>query len=167
MFLNNINSLVLLNLRFNLCTCKFIQLRYMISYLTFVIIGRLPVFGFLGIKPQEAFLFFAIVLLIVFFVGIYLITNHYKKEFDFKRHDLTVLVNTLKLQEENLRNELAKLKEKLVNDEKERGEWQAEREKLLQEIKDLKEQILEITQKAKDDNNDIIIEYYMNDNESE
>ena len=130
-------------------------------------IRELAVIGFFGLKPQGLFLLFAIVLLILFFVAVYLIINHYKKEFDFKRYDLNVLINTLKLQEENLRNELAKLKEKLAINEKEKSGWQAEREKLLQEIKDLKEQLLEITQKTKDERKDIIIEYYMKGNESE
>jgi peptidoglycan hydrolase CwlO-like protein len=139
----------------------------MINYLTFISVGELTFAAFLGLKPEGVFILFALVLLAIILVGIYLIITHYKKDSDFKWHDLTARINSLKLQKDNLAAELVNLKEKVEKDEKKWSEWKAEKEKLIQEIEDLKKQMLEITKKKDDTKNDVIIEYYMNDNDTE
>lgn len=135
--------------------------------IVFISIGKLAIASFLGLKPESAFLVFAIVLFILVLVGTYLIINSYKKYFDNKLSSLEAQIeNSFKQKNEKLSSEVKALKEKLENDGKEWSEWKPRIDKLVLEIEDLKKQILEIGQKGIEPKKDVIIEYYMKDDES-
>ena len=136
------------------------------GYITFISAGELSVIGFWGLKPQGVFFLFAIVLLIATLISIYFIIVHYRKELELKRNDLRMQIDKLKLQKETLSNELDAIKEEFIKIQKERSEWEGEKERFALEIKDLKEQIQQLKKNEPITNNDIIIEYYMRNGNS-
>ena len=120
-----------------------------------------------GLDQGSSYFILVLLLLSFILVGIYLIFSQYRKDFEFKRQDLIVQVNKLKLKTELLTDELIKLKEKLEKDEKESGNWEEEKQKLSLEIEKIKEQISKLVPKESDKEKDVIIEYYMKNNDSE
>lgn len=120
-----------------------------------------------GLDQGSSYFILVLLLLSFILVGIYLIFSQYRKDFEFKRQDLIVQVNKLKLKTELLTDELIKLKEKLEKDEKESGNWEEEKQKLSLEIEIIKEQISKLVPKESDKEKDVIIEYYMKNNDSE
>lgn len=137
------------------------------NYLAYISVGKLTVASFLGLKPEGVFLLFAIVVIVMVLAGVYLIIIHYRKDLDYKHYELAAQANALYVQNEKLVIEIKKLKEKLEKEGNEWSEWKLANEKLVREIEDLKKQIQEINQKGGDSKKEVIIEYYMKDNESE
>jgi len=134
-----------------------------------IIMNNVPfsVLNIWGLDQGSSYFILVLLLLSFILVGIYLIFSQYRKDFEFKRQDLIVQVNKLKLKTELLTDELIKLKEKLEKDEKESGNWEEEKQKLSLEIEKIKEQISKLVPKESDKEKDVIIEYYMKNNDSE
>lgn len=96
--------------------------------------------------------------------------NRFKKRFAFGQRILIMQneeIDGLKKENQKLKQGKAKLEEKQKEIENERNEWKEERNKLFQEITALKEHIKNFEKADSDENSDIIIEYYMNEDSGE
>jgi septal ring factor EnvC (AmiA/AmiB activator) len=116
---------------------------------------------------DRAWLFIIIGLVILLFVWGYLTLVYFKKRFAFVQGGLNAKNKEIDGQiKENLKleQERTKLENKLKEFENEQNRWEEDKNRLLKEIEALKEHIKKLEEEGSDKNNDIIIEYYMNEN---
>lgn len=106
----------------------------------------------------------ALLFIAVVGLGSYLIMRNYRRNFVFEMKTFRENFDHEKMHWEHLRNELNILQAKLSDFEKEKISWGDEKQKLLKTISDLQEQIKSINAEADSGKDDIIIEYYMNQN---
>lgn len=115
--------------------------------------------GFLFIQ-SIAFLFIPL-LIAMALLAIYLIMNKNKEKMGFLKNSYAEEINVLKNMNEKLLKEVTICEAKLEHNQKEKLDWQEEKNKLKQEIKDLKDEIKNLQKKDNnEEEDDIIIEYY-------
>lgn len=105
----------------------------------------------------------AIVLFVtIVFLVAFLIVRNYRRNFTFGMNTFRENFEHEKMHWEHLRSELSIVQTKLNDLEKEKIDWGSEKQNLLKTIADLEEQVKNFTAQTTTGQDDIIIEYYMN-----
>lgn len=133
----------------------------MVKFFLFPFYEILMVPGNMGLTRGSAILILAIFVAVSLSAG-FVIVNSYKRKLAFRQHDLVQQINELKQQKKACEKDIAGLQEKLKIKEQEQLVWTVEREKLLQEINDLENQIKQLSDKKEPGKKDVIIEFFMN-----
>ncbi|MFA5326919.1 MAG: hypothetical protein WC384_03940 [Prolixibacteraceae bacterium] len=111
--------------------------------------------------PWNLFLLFVLLWIALTAVVIYFVTHEYKKNFGFERNNFKSKIRKLEEDFRKLSEENNSLNYVLKDYEDQKEKW-AEEEKLLQQkILDLENQIAELTKSSKPEDEDIIVEYYL------
>ncbi|WP_372948264.1 hypothetical protein [Mariniphaga sp.] len=121
---------------------------------------------YIGTVVIGNFIFYVLLLgFLIFPVGIFFVTRYFKKKIAYNHDTLSGKIsflgeqNRILLKEQNARSsEIIALKEQFKEAENKLDKWFTEKAELEQEIQFLKDQMQKSTK-----NDDIIIEYYMNE----
>jgi septal ring factor EnvC (AmiA/AmiB activator) len=100
-------------------------------------------------------------------IAIYFLVDKSKENFAFKCEALMKKINQLDDENKNLAEELTDLKTKLEVSEKQKEEWNREKQSLIQIIEELENQITKLKKSETAEKEDIIIEYYVNEKSSD
>lgn len=133
----------------------------MINY-TFLLSSLLPVVCFEYVKTGNLIIFIASVIIVLALVVKYFLKAQYKENFAIQSDQLKHRINYLEQEMVDQIQVASDIQSKLEGVEKLRSELEQEKKILIQEKKDLKEQILKYKENGRTEKKDIVIEYYLN-----
>lgn len=113
---------------------------------------------------ENIFLIIVPVSIIGALLAIYFLMDNSKKNFAFKKEALMEEIRKLKKQNETQAEEINALTIKLADGEKQWNAWTIDKNLLIEENESLKLQIKNSLKIESDEKEDIIIEYYLNEN---
>ncbi len=127
-----------------------------------VVLSKLFLAKIAEITLQEnLFLLFVLIWIALTLAVIYFITREYKKNFGFKRNNFKSKMRKLEEDIDKLVKESNFLKYVLKENEEQNEKLTKEEKLLQQKILDLENQIAELTISTKPEDEDIIVEYYL------
>ena len=132
--------------------------------LSMVLIHLFPMTRMEIVVTESTVLLAALLFMAVIVLGGYLIVRNYRRKFDFGMNTFRENFDREKMLQDRLQNELSTIRTKLSDLEKEKVVWSDEKQKLLKSISDLEDQVKNLTAQTTTGQDDIIIEYYMNQN---
>lgn len=130
---------------------------------TLGLIHLFPVMCFGYLLSVSVFLYIAPISIVVVLIAVYFIMDKYKKNFAFKKDALMKKITQLSEENKILSKELAGLKIILEESEKQKHEWDQEKQSLIHKIEELENQIVNLKMNEIAKKDDIIIEYYLNE----
>ena len=133
----------------------------MINY-TFLLSSLLPVVCFEYVKTGNLIIFIASVTIVLALVVKYFLKAQYKENFAIQSDQLKHRINYLEQEMVDQIQVASDIQSKLEGVEKLRSELEQEKKILIQEKKDLNEQILKYKENGRTEKKDIVIEYYLN-----
>ena len=132
----------------------------MINY-TFLLSSLLPVVCFEYVKTGNLIIFIASVTIVLALVVKYFLKAQYKENFAIQSDQLKHRINYLEQEMVDQIQVASDIQSKLEGVEKLRSELEQEKKILIQEKKDLNEQILKYKENGRTEKKDIVIEYYL------
>ncbi len=133
----------------------------MINY-TFLLSSLLPVVCFEYVKTGNLIIFIASVTIVLALVVKYFLKAQYKENFAIQSDQLKHRIHYLEQEMVDQIQVASDIQSKLEGVEKLRSELEQEKKILIQEKKDLNEQILKYKENGRTEKKDIVIEYYLN-----
>lgn len=133
----------------------------MINY-TFLLSSLLPAVCFEYVKTGNLIIFIASVTIVLALVVKYFLKAQYKENFAIQSDQLKHRIHYLEQEMEDQIQVASDIQSKLEGVEKLRSELEQEKKILIQEKKDLNEQILKYKENGRTEKKDIVIEYYLN-----
>ena len=130
--------------------------------LTFLLANLSPILSLIYVVSDDVISLVAILLFLVVVMGGYLYFRKYRRNFVLERKKLNEELRLSQIHNQQLMKEVAVVQSKMASLEKERNNWNEEKERLFQKIKELEEQLAALKMDKNPENKDIIIEYYMN-----